>query len=631
MVDELGRTLDRYATELGSLGRTIEERPRATLTPGAESADTGGQRALAVLAELAGTSARTSTGGALAIERTIGEGGMGIVRLATQQTLGRKVAVKTLKSDFREEKNTLKLLREAWVTGALEHPNIVPVYDVALDEHQSPIIVLKRIDGVTWVDLLPDEATVRGKYGARDPFEWHLRVLLQVCSAVHFAHSRGVLHRDLKPENVMIGEFGEVYLVDWGIAISMRDDGSGRMPLATHGHGVAGTPAYMAPEMLDGDATRLGPRTDVYLLGAVLYEVVTGRAPHEGETFMAIVQSVVMSAPSLGPEVPGELAAIIRRAMARDPEDRFASADELRLALADYLTHRGSETIAAEAQRRLTELERDLARADLPRTELDERLYRLFGECRFGFRAALDSWPDNQVAADGLHRAIHLMIAHELEGGDPRAASTLLSELALIPEDLRARVDTAVREKDAEQANLEKLRLDQDPSVGRRTRLLLGSVLGVLWTGLPLAAALLQPAENRLLSMLAPLGVLVLLLAFGVWARESLNKTAFNRRFQGAAILTVSAMFVLHVAAAIANMPVAHVEIIQLLLCLAVAGMLALTADKCLWYATFGFGIAFLFAAARPDLRYFAATGANLGLSATLIWLWRPRKGTPGW
>src|SRR6185312_16743575 len=110
----------------------------------------------------------------------------------------------------------------------------------------SPIIVLKRIEGVEWSTLIADPAEVERKFGATDLLAWNLGILMQVLNAVRFAHHRGVLHRDLKPSNVMIGDFGEVYLLDWGIAVSLRDDGSGRFLLATDATELAGTPCYMA-------------------------------------------------------------------------------------------------------------------------------------------------------------------------------------------------------------------------------------------------------------------------------------------------------------------------------------------------------------------------------------------------
>jgi len=266
--EEIARTLRMNVADFADVAATIAANPRSTIEPAQRaSADAMGRRALQELG--AARDERGITSG-LDLEQTIGEGGMGIVRLATQRSLGRKVAVKTLRPAARNEVATLRLLREAWVTGTLEHPNIVPVYDLGLDEDGSPIIVLKRIEGVEWGDIMRDANAARARYGAEDLLEYNLRILLQLCNAVSLAHARGVLHRDLKPENVMIGSFGEVYLVDWGIAVSLTADALGRLPLAVDQNEMAGTPYYMAPEML-GALGKLSVRTDVYLLGAILH------------------------------------------------------------------------------------------------------------------------------------------------------------------------------------------------------------------------------------------------------------------------------------------------------------------------------------------------------------------------
>src|SRR5580765_37944 len=139
---------------------------------------------------------------------TLGEGGMGIVRTAMQPSLQRVVAVKTLKANATIE-DQLAVLREAWVTGFLEHPNIVPVHEIAVDESGAPLVVMRRIDGVTWHDCLREPAWAE-KAGARDLLEQNLRILVQVCHALVFAHEKGVVHRDVKPANVMLGSFGEV-------------------------------------------------------------------------------------------------------------------------------------------------------------------------------------------------------------------------------------------------------------------------------------------------------------------------------------------------------------------------------------------------------------------------------------
>jgi serine/threonine-protein kinase len=144
------------------------------------------------------------------------------------------------------------------------------VYSLSLDEAGLPVLVMKRIEGVTWGQLLRDPAAMAKHAPDRPPLDEHLRILGQVCNAVHFAHARGVVHRDLKPDNVMVGAFGEVYVVDWGIATAFGP--------ATQ---LAGTPAYMAPEMLGTPGARLSAKTDVYLLGAMLFEVLVGRAPHQ--------------------------------------------------------------------------------------------------------------------------------------------------------------------------------------------------------------------------------------------------------------------------------------------------------------------------------------------------------------
>ncbi|HUS31990.1 MAG TPA: serine/threonine-protein kinase, partial [Kofleriaceae bacterium] len=281
----------------------------------------------------------------LQLGATIGQGGMAIVRKATQTALHREVAVKTLRSDATDEAAP-RLLREAWITGALEHPNIVPVHDLGSDDRGRPLLVLKRIEGEPWQPKSRD-------------LEDNLATLMQVCHAIAFAHNRGIVHRDLKPDNIMIGRFGEVYVLDWGIAVATKDDGSGRLPLAAESREVAGTLAYMAPEMLGGAAVT--EQTDVFLLGAILYEIIEGKPPHLLESIGASITSIALCEPSLSPDVPAELVAICRRAMAREAAQRYQTADELRLAVAAFLEHRTSAQIAHESHEKLRELESQLA------------------------------------------------------------------------------------------------------------------------------------------------------------------------------------------------------------------------------------------------------------------------------
>jgi serine/threonine-protein kinase len=327
--------------------RTVERNPGSTIVPSVPGMSAPDPHA--VLA-LLGTSA-TIQADRVALEGTLGEGGMGIVRLGRQRALDRLVAVKSLKPDFRDPKSTERLLREAWVTGYLDHPNVVPVYDIVPDADGLPLIVLKKIEGVEWAKLIRDKAEVARRFETDDLLEWNLGVALQVSNAVSYAHSKRVLHRDLKPENVIIGAFGEVYLCDWGLAVLLEDDGSGRLPLASDAKAMAGTPHYMAPEMLGGTGSQLSERTDVYLLGAILYEIVTGHPPHRGESFLEIVSSVVRSEPEIGPEVAQELASIVRKALHRDPAQRYESIEQLRSALRAALRHRAADRVAARGTR----------------------------------------------------------------------------------------------------------------------------------------------------------------------------------------------------------------------------------------------------------------------------------------
>lgn len=451
--------------------RAAQDDPHATIEPVTIDSSTSASRAVALLGALDQHGGLASN--RYAVERTLGEGGMGVVYLATQLALGRKVALKTVRDEATSDRSVTKLLQEAWLTGALEHPNIVPVYDVALDAKGNPLMVLKRIEGRTWGDLLTDPEQVERRFGVRDTLEWHLRTLMQVCNAVHFAHSRGVVHRDLKPENVMIGEFGEVYVVDWGIAVSLKDDLGGRLPLASASAGMAGTPCYMAPEMLSTDAGAVTERTDVYLLGAILHEILTGDAPHDGRELAEILRSVMRSDVELPESAPAELAAICRRALARDPGARFESAEALRLAIQDYLAHASSTALAREAERALAALVEGAAV-----TAADDahraRLYDRLGECRFGFRAALQAWPENEPARQCLSHALEHMIAFELRRGDAQAAAVLLRELANPPESLQRRVTREVERKAAEERRLRALARAMDPNAGRATKLVAG-------------------------------------------------------------------------------------------------------------------------------------------------------------
>ena len=558
--------------------------------------------------------------GGLDLGPVLGEGGMGIVRSATQRSLGRDVAVKTLREEHARGLGIGRLLREALITGSLEHPNIVPVYDLGLDAHGAPMLVLKRISGVSLRALLAEPELVKARFAASDVLEWHLRTLMQVCSAVHFAHRRGIVHRDIKPDNIMVGEFGEVYVLDWGIAVALTNDGTNRFPLAEDATDIAGTPLYMAPEMFGGDPP--DERTDVYLLGATLYEIVAGRPPHEGDTLVEIVGS--MAEPPPVPEsAPPELVAAWQTAMAHEREARQPSADALRLAIQRYLDHRASHRLAAGAAASLAELERRLDAAAGGTAQGREEIYNLFGECAFGFRQALQEWSGNEQARDGLREATVRMARYEIAHDDPRAARLLVARLDPPDAALEAEVveleERAVRSAARVQA-LEALGKDMDPNAGRRGRAALLVVLGLLWILVPLLVGQFY-AANPDYGSLAPVpgALLGVVLISGFMARRSMGRTALNRAILGALALAFFAQLMVHVGSWLARVPPDESQRLIPYIWFLIAAMMAVTVIPRLALPAAGYLAAYFAMSRWFAFRYEIMAASNALLFATVV------------
>jgi serine/threonine-protein kinase len=601
--------------------KTRELPPRGTVAPHVFASERA-LRAVAVLESLA-----PATG--LDVGEPIGEGGMSLVRRARQIALGREVAVKTLRAGDPDPRATLRLLREAWVTGALEHPNIVPVHDILADDTGSPQIVLKRIGGSAWSQLMHDEELVRSRFGAHDVLDWNVRTLLQVCNAVHFAHSRGILHRDLKADNVMIGAFGEVYVLDWGLAVAVKDDGTGRLPLAREVDVIAGTPAYMAPEMLQASGAALTVCTDVYLLGGLLYEIVVGWPPHLADTTEEIVRKIARSTPPLPSGTPAELTGIVRRALARNPADRFKTVDELRLALVAFLEHRASIALAVDAKAKLAELElacveaRDRTRAQ---EERGQQRYHLFGECRFGFHEALRAWPDNASARDGLRRAVVLMAELELSQGDPRAAELLVLELEDPPADLADRVKKARRARDAKQRELASMARDLDPAIGRRARMRVSAGLGLMWTALPWLGWFIErgdPSADQRAPLLSSILSLVLATGIAIPLRASLSRTALNRSLVRSIGVVLVAQIALFAVTLKLGVSYEHTRVLVLLLYTACCALTAASVERRLWPSAAAYAAITAIACVWPALAWPVESVANLVLTINVIVIWR--------
>jgi hypothetical protein len=416
--------------------------------------------------------------------KTLGQGGMGLVRRAEQVALRREVAVKTLKPGLHDERAAWEMLREAWLTGRLEHPNIAPIYGLGRDSDENPVLIMKRIEGKTWRHFLNEPADLP-ESAQRDPLVWHIGIALEICQALAFAHCRGILHRDIKPDNVMIGDYGEVYLLDWGIAVSMDEADRGRFPLASEVDSVAGTPRYMSPEMAAADSTKIGPRSDVYLVAATLYEVIAGRPLHNGHRLMEVLTSAFSGRePVLPEETSPELAAILRRALAREPADRFDSIHSLKEALELFLSHRGSQALASNALAMVPDFEA-LAKADDGGPEAEAAVTRQYGELRFAFQQALEAWPENNCARSGLARSCQAFIEHALHKGDAGAARRAIEDWPEADEALIAKVQEASERRQQELAELAELRAQNDFSTGSGARTIYAIAFAIVYAIIP--------------------------------------------------------------------------------------------------------------------------------------------------
>jgi serine/threonine-protein kinase len=276
-------------------------------------------------------------------EGELGRGGMAVVHRVRDRSLRRTVAIKRMSPDLASEpRETERFIEEAQITGQLDHPNIVPIHELGIDDAGSPYFVMRLVSGHT----LARELDLHGVPRPPGVLDYLLEIMLKVCDAVAFAHSKGVVHRDLKPQNVMVGTFGQVYLMDWGLARIVREDApvtTGHSASVAASNDASGTVWYMAPEQAKPEFGPIDERTDVFGLGAILYEMLTGRPPHDGgspiEVRLAAFECRVVPPEQIVPGglVPPVLARIALKALARRPEDRYQTALDLRRELERFM------------------------------------------------------------------------------------------------------------------------------------------------------------------------------------------------------------------------------------------------------------------------------------------------------
>ncbi|TWU64898.1 protein kinase domain-containing protein [Crateriforma conspicua] len=380
--------------------------------------------------------------------RLLGKGGMGNVFVARQGSLDRLLAVKVIRpldkakrSKLRkqgklkqvEEARRQQFLSEAVVTGDLDHPNIVPIHDVAVTGDNTVFYAMKRVVGTPWSDVIGEKT-----------LDENLEILLRASDAIGFAHTRGVVHRDIKPENIMLGDFGVVLVMDWGLALAKPE--FEKLDSITPSHGLGGTPSFMAPELAVGPVDRIGPAADIYLLGATLFMIITGNPPHNAANVSLCLRAVASN--EIRPfddRFRGELMDIALKAMATNPADRYPDVPSFQDAIRQYRDHAESIILAKRAK------------DDLQRAGQTED-YSSFARAEFGFEEALVLWEGNRQAKEGLSQARVEHAEAAYRNRDFDLGLSLLSENDPDHVDLIKRLKDGIRERELNASRLAVLK-----------------------------------------------------------------------------------------------------------------------------------------------------------------------------
>lgn len=325
----------------------------------------------------------------------LGTGGMGIVHDAVQKSIGRHVALKVINKEKTTESAIEKFCQEAAITGKLEHPNIVPIYDLGKNSNDDTFYAMKKIVGTPWSKVIEAKS-----------LQENIDILLKVCDAIDYAHTMGVMHRDIKPENVMLGDFGEVLLTDWGLAAGTTSDSFA--PLVTYEDAIAGTPAYMAPEMARGDEEAISAKSDAYLLGGILYEIITGSPPHTGKNVRECLSNAAKNVIE-EPWLKSELLKTAMKAMEKKPENRFDSVKDFKIAIK---TNSKSVISATTGRKHLTNAKKD---GD----------YMEFMRSLSAFEEAIELWDGNEDARKAYSEALLAFAEVAEKNGDKALMQTL--------------------------------------------------------------------------------------------------------------------------------------------------------------------------------------------------------------
>lgn len=354
------------------------------------------------------TDSRAFKKGRYTVKKELGSGGMGKILLVQDTHLERQVAMKVLKNQGNSDSMEQRFVTEAKITAQLDHPNIVPIYDLDHGSDGALYFTMKEIKGQNLSTLLR-KVKAGEKLPERSLYR-RLQIFLKICQAVSYAHAHGILHRDLKPDNVMVGEFGEVMLVDWGIAKLRQLSEENRSALATLSAAaknsgatrfgqIIGTPGYMPPEQANGDLREIDERSDIYGLGAVLCEMATLQPPFAATNVVELVYKSLEEEPLIPPrdasgqKIPRKLAAIIGKAMSKKKEGRYPTVRILEQEIDNFIE---GKPVLARRENFLEKLSR-LARVNTV-NNLDVGDVVLLFVVLIAFGALLLHWEKGQAA-----------------------------------------------------------------------------------------------------------------------------------------------------------------------------------------------------------------------------------------
>lgn len=365
----------------------------------------------------------------------LGEGGMGLVYFATQNAVKRPVALKMIRKEKRSDNFSKQFFFEAEITAQLEHPNITPIYELGKTDEGIFFYSMKYIQGTPW------EKKIR-----TNSIEENLEIFDKLCDAIAFAHSKEIIHMDIKPDNVVLGEFGEVYAVDWGVASDLKRPDPVR---------VAGTFQWISPEVAKGDKALIGKGSDIYLLGGILYLIVTGHHPRLPKDESAkLGRSALVAAAQNNTIQPTEctdpMLKVALKALATQPSDRYAKVEDLQEAIRELQIERAKIKSSVE----LTDRSKELAEQAGTTNDYDQ-YYRAL----YGFRDAMELWENNTEANSSLKKVRMDFGRCAFDKGDYDLALQILDPAENHENQLRTKVEQAKRELMLRKERFRKLAL----------------------------------------------------------------------------------------------------------------------------------------------------------------------------